>query len=277
MERKKLGELLLEAGAIKSADLERALEEQRVTGERLGSILVKKGILSEREIASAIAKQLKIPMISLRKAKIDPKVLSLVPESLARRHLLIPIELKNGKLVVAMSDPLNVPVQDELRLLTGYDVEVVVAPSSEIKQAIEDHYSMRGKVEALIREREVVKEEVTPVEVAEEDIAPIVQVVNGVISQAIRERASDIHIEPKEEEVLIRFRVDGVLRPVTTLPKSVHSIISTRIKVMAGMNIAERRLPQDGRILVSSDGREVDLRVSTLPTIVWGEDSYEDT
>lgn len=269
-ERKKLGEILLESGAISQVDLEKALEEQKRTGERLGTILIKRGILTDREIASVISKQLNIPLVSLKKTKVDPKALSLVPESIAKRYLLIPIEVKGNKLVLAMSDPLNVPVQDELRLLTGYDIEVLVAPVSEIKQAIEDYYGMRGKVEALVKEREETAREETPTpepELAEEDMAPIVQIVNGLISQAIRMKASDIHIEPRESEVTVRFRIDGVLRQVASLPRSAHPLISSRLKVMARMNIAEKRLPQDGRILISSDGKEVDLRVSTLPTI----------
>lgn len=269
-ERKKLGELLLEAGVITQAQLDKALEEQRRTGERLGAILAKQGILSEKEIASVIAKQLNLPFVSLRKEKINPKVLSLVPESFARRHLLIPLEVKENKLYVAMSDPLNVLVKDELSILTGYDIEIVVAPSNEIRQLIEEFYGMKGKVDALVREKAETKEESTSFDtagIAEEELAPIIQVVNGIISQALREGASDIHIEPQEDNIVIRFRVDGVLRQVMAIPKSVHPLVTTRIKVMAGMNIAERRIPQDGRIIISSNGKDVDLRVSSLPTI----------
>ncbi len=266
--RRRLGELLVESGAISQNQLERALEEQRRTNERLGSILVRQGAVSERDIALTLSKQLGIPLVSLKRAKMDPKLLSLVPENIARRNLLIPVDLKDGKLVVAMADPLNVLVQDELRLLTGYDIEVVVAPASEIKQAIEHYYGMRGRAESLAREREEVEErEETP---PPEEEAPVIQLVNSMISQAVGERASDIHIEPHEEEIMIRFRIDGVLRPIMTFPKSLHSLLTTRIKVMAGMNIAEKRLPQDGRILTSVDGRDLDLRVSTLPT-VYGE------
>ncbi|MBC7331918.1 MAG: Flp pilus assembly complex ATPase component TadA, partial [Synergistetes bacterium] len=267
--RKKLGELLVEAGAITQAQLARALEEQKRTGERLGAILAKQGVISDKDIASVIAKQLGIPFISLRKEKVNPKVLSMVPESFARRNLLIPIDIKDGKLLVAMADPLNVLVRDELALLTGYDVDVCVAPSSEIKQLIEELYGVRGKVEALVREREEAREEpaLPDTEINDEELAPVIQVVNSIISQAIRRRASDIHIEPQSEGVLVRFRIDGVLRHVMELPKSVHALVTTRIKVMAGMNIAERRLPQDGRIFISSDGSNIDLRVSTLPTI----------
>lgn len=267
--RKKLGELLVEAGAITQAQLARALEEQKRTGERLGAILAKQGVISDKDIASVIAKQLGIPFISLRKEKVNPKVLSMVPESFARRNLLIPIDIKDGKLLVAMVDPLNVLVRDELALLTGYDVDVCVAPSSEIKQLIEELYGVRGKVEALVREREEAREEpaLPDTEINDEELAPVIQVVNSIISQAIRRRASDIHIEPQSEGVLVRFRIDGVLRHVMELPKSVHALVTTRIKVMAGMNIAERRLPQDGRIFISSDGSNIDLRVSTLPTI----------
>jgi len=267
--RKKLGELLVEAGAITQAQLARALEEQKRTGERLGAILAKQGVISDKDIASVIAKQLGIPFISLRKEKVNPKVLSMVPESFARRNLLIPIDIKDGKLLVAMADPLNVLVRDELALLTGYDVDVCVAPSSEIKQLIEELSGVRGKVEALVREREEAREEpaLPDTEINDEELAPVIQVVNSIISQAIRRRASDIHIEPQSEGVLVRFRIDGVLRHVMELPKSVHALVTTRIKVMAGMNIAERRLPQDGRIFISSDGSNIDLRVSTLPTI----------
>ncbi|MCS7233859.1 MAG: GspE/PulE family protein [Synergistetes bacterium] len=267
-ERKRLGELLLEAGAITRSQLDKALEEQKKTGERLGVVLAKQGILTEKEIASVIAKQLNIPFVSIRKEKIDPKVLSLVPESFARRHVLIPIEIKNNKLFVAMSDPLNVVAKDELSLLTGYDIEVAVASGSEIKQLIEELYGMKGKVDALIREKIETKEEPsTDITVTEDELAPIIQVVNGIISQALLERASDIHIEPQEDNIVIRFRIDGVLRKVMVLHKGIHPLITTRIKVMAGMNIAEKRLPQDGRVLISNNGRDIDLRVSSLPTI----------
>ena len=269
--RRRLGELLVESGAITQAQLERALEEQRRTNERLGSILVKQGAVSDRDIALTLSKQLGIPLISLKRVKIEPKLLSLVPENIARRNLLIPVELKDGRLIVAMADPLNVLVQDELRLLTGYDIDVVVAPASEIKQAIEHYYGMRGRAESLAREREEMEETGEREEaIPPEEEAPIIGLVNSMISQAVGERASDIHIEPHEDEIVIRFRVDGVLRPVMTFPKSLHSLLTTRIKVMAGMNIAEKRLPQDGRILTSVDGRDLDLRVSTLPT-VYGE------
>lgn len=271
---KRLGDLLVEAGYITPEQLQKALERQEVTGQRPGKVLVELGYVTEQDIIQVLEFQLGIPHISLYKHSIDPEVARSIPYSIARRHQVLPIKRSGNKLTLAMVDPLNVVAIDEVRLLTEAEVEPVIATEEEINQAISWYFGVREQVDKVLKslqeEQGVTTED--PVldpeglrEIVEE--APIVQAVNSLFHQALQERASDIHLEVQGEEVRVRYRVDGILREVITLPHHIYAPILTRIKIMAGMDIAEKRLPQDGRIQIKVGDRDVDLRVSTLPTI----------
>ncbi|WP_243096833.1 type II secretion system ATPase GspE [Thermohalobacter berrensis] len=270
----KLGDLLVSVGKITESQLMDALEEQKVSGEKLGEILVKKGYVSELDIIQVLEFQLGIPHIDLDKYLIDPNIPKLINENLARRYILIPIKKERGKLIVAMADPLNIFAIDDVKMTTGLEVKPAISTKQKILNAIEHYYGKESAEKAI----EDFKNEynVSNIEEIDEEMlneinnAPVVRLVNSIIKQAIKERASDIHIEPFEDKVRIRFRIDGDLQEVMTPSKNTHSAIVTRIKIMANLNIAEKRVPQDGRVEINIDGHEVDLRISVLPT-VYGE------
>ncbi|SHH46419.1 GspE/PulE family protein [Tepidibacter thalassicus] len=270
----KLGELLVYAGKITEEQLKEALKEQKKYGKKLGQILVDKNIITEEEIIEVLEFQLGIPHVILDKLIIDAEIPLLITESLARRYTLIPIKKRNGKLVVAMADPLNIFAIDDVKISTGMDVDPVICSEREILNAIDQYYGKEIAEKAI----EDFKKQynVDNIHDLDEEIlndinnAPVVRLVNSIIKQAVKAKASDIHIEPFEDNVRIRFRIDGELQEVMTSAKSTHSAIVTRIKIMGKMNIAEKRLPQDGRIEMSIDRQDVDLRISVLPT-VFGE------
>ncbi|WP_258359262.1 GspE/PulE family protein [Moorella sulfitireducens] len=265
--RRRLGDLLIAAGMITPAQLEEALREQKRSGERLGKVLVRLGFITEASILEVLEFQLGIPKVVLADYHLDPEVVRLVPEGLARRYQAIPIRLDGNRLLVAMADPLNLLALDDLRLATGKEIMPAIAAEREIEEALSQFWqeaasAVMGEVAAAAAL------EVTGPGGAEG--APAVRLVNSFIQQAIQMRASDIHIEPQEGEVRVRLRVDGLLRELTHLPLGVLSSLISRIKIMAGMDIAEKRLPQDGRFQFTLGKRSVDLRVSSLPT-VYGE------
>lgn len=270
----RLGELLISAGKITEEQLKYALEEQKKTGKKLGELLVEKGYIKEEEIIEVLEYQLGIPHMDLDKYFIDPEIPKLIPEKLARRHTLIPIRKERNKLIVAMSDPLNIFAIDDIKIATGFDVEPVIATRKNILNSIEQYY---GK-EVVEKAVEDFKKQynVDDINEIDEEIvnqinnAPVVRLINSIIKQAINNAASDIHIEPFENRLRIRFRIDGQLQEIMSPSKSTHSAIVTRIKIMGKMNIAEKRIPQDGRVEINIDGREIDLRISTMPT-VYGE------
>jgi type IV pilus assembly protein PilB len=278
---KRIGDYLLEVGALSHEQLEEALEVQRRTGERLGRILVKLGHVSEASIAAVIERQLGVPRISLAEYVISDDVIKLVPENLARRYKVIAIEKDDDRLTLAMADPLNVLAIDDMKLATGFEVKPVVAPEDEIARALEQYYGSSEDLDEVVRDLEQYSEGAIEFASYEEEIgvdrlrelvdeAPVVRLVNMVISQAVGERASDIHVEPHASGVRVRYRVDGILREVMDLPRGIHAAIASRFKIMSNMDIAERRVPQDGRVQLKVEGEEIDLRVSTLPTI-YGE------
>ena len=278
---KRIGDYLLEVGALSHEQLEEALEVQRRTGERLGRILVKLGHVSEASIAAVIERQLGVPRISLAEYVISDDVIKLVPENLARRYKVIAIEKDDDRLTLAMADPLNVLAIDDIKLATGFEVKPVVAPEDEIARALEQYYGSSEDLDEVVRDLEQYSEGAIEFASYEEEIgvdrlrelvdeAPVVRLVNMVISQAVGERASDIHVEPHASGVRVRYRVDGILREVMDLPRGIHAAIASRFKIMSNMDIAERRVPQDGRVQLKVEGEEIDLRVSTLPTI-YGE------
>jgi type IV pilus assembly protein PilB len=269
VQRKRIGDILLETGIITPQQLAEALAQQRRTRERLGRVLVDQGAASEKQIAQALAAQLDLPLVALSSARLDPSAVKLIPEILARKRRVVPLRLDGSHVVVAMADPLDVFALDDVGIAARRPVKAVVAVESEVMAAIERAYGMGAAAQAVLGETGEEPAAAEPTESPAEDgeEAPVVRLVNLVLSQALKDRASDVHIEPTESEMRVRYRVDGALQTVMTLPKSVQAGLSTRLKVLARLNIAERRLPQDGAFEVALDGRRIDFRVSTVPTI----------
>ena len=267
---KQLGQILIELGYITNDQLEVALEEHRKTPESLGRVLIDLGMIKEANLVRALAEQVGLEFVDLADHPIDPTATVLLPEALARRYRALPIGERDGKLLVAMSDPANVYALDDIRTITGRDVQPVVATANDVERAIQKYAGMDSQVEAMASIAAEQAEDEVDLEAALED-APIVKLVNAIMTQAVGDRASDVHLEPAEKNVRIRFRVDGVLHePMPPAPKNIQGGLISRLKVMADLNIAEKRVPQDGRISMKVGGRALDLRVATLPT-VWGE------
>ena len=272
-----LGDLLLREGVLKPEHLEEALLEQLRTRERLGSILCRRGYIQESHLMNALAHQLGIRPFDSAQDGIETAALQMVSIEFARRHDLLPIRTSDGVFTVAMADPLDVVGLDDLRSLVKREIEILLAPSGALEKLRERHY---GRVEDSRHVEEAVAQAVVELGVgdAEEELdedeakrraedAPIVKLVEQVIVQALNERATDIHIEPQEERLVIRYRLDGLLYDALRPPRGVYMGLSSRIKILANMDIAERRAPQDGRFTVRSGGHEVDIRVSSIPTI----------
>ena len=270
----RLGDILTSSGIITNEQLENALILQKEKGMKLGELLIKEKILTEEEILGVLEYQLEIPYIDLNKYFIDPKVPKIISESLAKKHSAIPISLKNGKLTVVMSDPLDIVAVDDIRISTGMNVEVAITSVADIKKAIVRYYDSTEEAEKAVEEfksQSGLADNIAE-QMEDEDVtnAPMVRLVNSIISQAVKSKASDIHIEPFEKSVRIRYRIDGELKEVMTPSKSTHSALVTRIKIMGKMDISERRIPQDGRVEAVIEGAHIDMRISVLPT-VYGE------
>jgi len=265
---KQLGQILIELGFITTEQLDTALEEHRKTPKSLGRVLIDLGMIKEADLVRALAEQVGLEFVDLNEFPIDATSTVLLPEALSRRYRAIPIGERDGRLLVAMSDPANVYALDDIRTITGRDVQPVVATANDVEEAIQKFSGMDSQVEAMASiAAESVDETTADLEEALED-APIVKLVNAIMTQAVGDRASDVHLEPAEHNVRIRFRVDGVLHePMPPAPKSIQGGLISRLKVMADLNIAERRVPQDGRISMKVGGRALDLRVATLPTV----------
>lgn len=264
--RKPLGQCLVEQGSLAPEGLSRALDEQRRTGATLREVLLRLELVSETAILDYYEEQLGVPRMDLSTYVLEPEIVRLVPERVARQYQIVSLFKIGNTLTVAMADPLDVVARDEVRLTTGLDVDVVVASGTQIREAIERYAPVSGNLDSLVREQEL-KQAAAAVAARPEEDGPIIRFVNALIEQAVREGASDLHIEPEESSFRIRIRVDGQLREVATQAKTLYASVVSRIKVMASLDIAERRLPQDGRIRVTSVGKEFDLRVSTFPTI----------
>jgi len=276
-----LGGLLLEKSIVTQSQLEQALEEQRYTGKLLGRILVELGFVTEDEVLKALGVQSGLEFLNLKKINIPKAVIQKVPPSIVKIYKILPVRFEKNTLTIAISDPLNVNVPDDLRFMLGCSIKCVVAKEDEILASISNYYGESGEsIDELLDEIEHKipsaqsdeDEELTDVVVLQElaSQAPVVKLLNLILLQAIKDRASDIHFEPFEDKYVIRYRVDGVLYDITSPPKTLALAISSRIKVMSSLDIAERRLPQDGRIMISVENKNVDIRVSTLPT-VFGE------
>ena len=267
---KQLGQILIEQGLVSDAQLEEALEEHRRTPKSLGRVLIDMGMIKEAHLVRALAEQVGLEFVDLSEYQVDPSATTLLPDTLARRYRAIPIGERDGKLLVAMSDPANVYALDDIRAITNRDVQPVVATAGDVEAAIQKFSHMDGQVEALVSEASSQLDgEDDNLEAAVEE-APIVKLVQAIMTQAVGDRASDVHIEPMEKDVRVRFRVDGVLHEVMHSPKNIQGGLISRLKVMADMNIAEKRIPQDGRMSMRVGGKQLDLRIATLPT-VYGE------
>ncbi|EGL81589.1 type II secretion system protein E [Caldalkalibacillus thermarum TA2.A1] len=265
LKRKKLGDILVEAKLITPEQLQQALEQKG--NQRLGDFLIQQGHITEQQLIEALEVQLGIPHVSLYSYPIDKQAIRLVPKEMARRNVMIPLKKNGDRLVVAMADPLDFYAIDDLRLSTGLHVDTVMATKEEILRAVHKYYELDEAMDELaaVTEEQAGEQE----QIVAED-SPVVKLVNQILAAGVQQKASDIHIDPQETGVLIRYRVDGMLRTERTMPKHVQRMLTARIKIMANMDITESRIPQDGRIKTTVDFHPVDLRVSTLPT-VYGE------
>lgn len=271
-----LDELLHERGLITDEQLQEARLQAEQRGRSVGRVLMELGFVTEGVLVSILAEQLGLEFADLSEVQIDASAVQLLPEPVARRHNCIPLYLdEHGRLVVAMADPANVVAVDDVRAMTKKDVRTVVATKADVHAAINRHYRLDSAAETLVEEAAAQKDEdekslEAQLASAGSEDAPIIKLVNLLITQAVNDRASDIHIEPGEKDLRVRYRVDGVLHEVMHPPKSVHAGITSRLKIMAEINIAERRIPQDGRISLVVQGKAIDIRMATLPT-VYGE------
>ncbi|MFQ6067218.1 MAG: GspE/PulE family protein, partial [bacterium] len=277
--RVNLTDVLLKEGFITNEDLKKAEQYQRNNGGNLPYILVKLGLVTEEQIVVGLAEQLGIPHMKLTNYKLDPEVVELLPERIIRKDKVIPLSQSGNTLTIATADPLNVLMIDDLKAITGCDIQTIVATPSEIEQVIGDYYSRRVTMHLDQLIAESGKEKETGVEVIRDEEAvdldklireakeaPIIRMTNLILSRAIRERASDVHIEPLEKKVMVRYRIDGILHPIITIPKRAQNAVVSRIKILSELDIAEHRLPQDGRFRVRAYNRDIDFRVSTIPT-----------
>lgn len=265
--RKRLGDLLVEAELITEEQLQKALKEKS-SSQRLGDALLQQGLITEQQLIEVLEFQLGIPHVSLFRYPIDATLTNLVSKDFVKRNLLIPLKKEGDKLFVAMADPMDYFAIDDLRLTTGFQIEPAIAAKDDILKAINKYYQIDASMEEFMvnlpAKAGVEEQRVT------EDDSPIVKLVNQLLISAIQQKASDIHFDPQESSLLIRFRVDGELHTERTLPKHMQSVLTARIKIMANLNITEQRIPQDGRIKINLEFIPIDLRVSTLPT-VYGE------
>ena len=282
MAYRRLGELLIAAGTITEEELNRGLALQKGTKERLGTVLIKNGIITEDNLIEALQMQLGIEFIDLTKVNIPIEMAQAVPKNIAKQYQVVPVKVVNGELYLAMSDPLNFYAIEEVRKAVRKKVVPMVATASAIEHAIQVLYGNEGAAKAI---EEMKREAATGNETAVStdfsfvanqlgddavNSAPTIRLVNSIIERAITERASDIHLEPHETELRVRMRIDGMMRDILTVPRNLQGSVISRLKVMSGMDIAERRVPQDGRFNVVIKSKNIDLRVSTLPT-VYGE------
>jgi type IV pilus assembly protein PilB len=269
----RLGDLLVQVGRLTEEQLHYALEVQKEKQMKLGEVLQELNFISNREIIEVLEYQLGIPSVELDKYYIDQEVTALIPEEFARANSVMPMKFEEGKLYIAMDDPLNIVLINDLEIITGFTVEARISTPEDIHGAINQYYSKKSAekaVEDFTKEFAIDEKEIDQNLLREINKAPVVRLVNTIILQAAQSKASDIHIEAEEENLRIRFRIDGDLQEIMKPAKQTHGAIVTRIKIMAKMNIAERRLPQDGRIETEVNGKKYDLRVSTIPSI-YGE------
>jgi len=274
----RLGDLLVREGLITREQLQQALEQQRGSGMRLGYVMVKAGMVQEIEITKMLARQFRVPAVDLTRFEVDPKIIKLIPGDVALKHYVLPLKREGRTLTVAMADPTNVTVVEDLKFITRFDIFPVIAGEYTLRTAIERYYEATdAQLETLLKDMEeegdleVIEEsedEDQPTQVA--DDAPVVKLINGILADAVRRGASDVHIEPFEKEIRVRYRIDGSLLEVMKPPLKLKAALTSRVKIMSALNIAERRVPQDGRVKLKMGSRVIDFRVSTLP-VIFGE------
>ena len=277
----RIGDLLVKEGLISREQLQKALDEQRQSGTRVGYNLVKLGFIQENELTRTLARQFKMPAVDLSKFEVDAKIIKLVPADLATKNLVLPLKRDGRTLTVAMADPTNLGVIEDLKFITRYDIFPVIAGEFTLRNVIEKHYeSSDVQMSALLSEIEELESE-GDVEVVEEkeeemsatalaaavDDAPVVKLINAILTDAVKRGASDIHFECFEHDLRVRYRIDGALQEVMKPPKKMQPALISRFKIMSALNIAERRVPQDGRIKLKMGKKVIDYRVSTLPTL----------
>lgn len=265
--RKLLGDLLVEEELITPEQLKVVLNEKG-PNQKLGEALLHKGFLSEQQLIEVLEYQLGVPHISLIQYPFETNLFTLISKETAKRNLIIPLKKEGNKLFVAMADPMDFIVIDDLRLSTGFQIEPAIATKDDILRTINKYYNVDDGLEELLDELPQ-NERGRADDITDQD-SPIVKLVNQIMTSAVLQKASDIHVDPQETKIVVRYRVDGVLRVDRTLPKSMQNVLTARIKIMSNLDITEHRIPQDGRIKLNLDFHPVDLRVSTLPT-VYGE------
>jgi type IV pilus assembly protein PilB len=278
IQKKRLGEILISAGILTEEQLEEGLEQQEETGQKLGESLVELGHIEGVELAAALSTQLNIPYVRLSDYRLGEELSNIIPETVARSRQIVPIEELDDQVVIAVADPLDIASVDEIKMTVGKDVEPVIAVIDEIEDALGDIYGSADQISGVIDQ--MTEDDVDFVSDSGPDLGqnveemvnetPVIKLVNMILLEAIKNKASDIHLEPFEHRFIVRIRLDGVLQELNPPPKELQHAVISRIKVMADLDIAETRLPQDGRIRLKLAGQELDFRVSTLPT-VFGE------
>jgi type IV pilus assembly protein PilB len=275
----RIGDLLIKEGLVSREQVQKALDEQRQSGTRVGYNLVKLGFIQENDLVRTLARQYKMPAVDLSKFEVDSKIVKLVPADLATKNLVLPLKRDGRTLTVAMADPTNLGVIEDLKFITRYDIFPVIAGEFTLKNVIEKHYesndvqmsTLLSEIEGMETEDlEVVEEEKEEMSAAAlaaaVDDAPVVKLINAILTDAVKRGASDIHFECFEHDLRVRYRIDGALQEVMKPPKKMQPALISRFKIMSALNIAERRVPQDGRIkLKMGNGKVIDYRVSTLP------------
>ena len=275
----KLGDILVREGLITLEQLKRALQEQKSSGMRLGYTLVKLGFIEETEVTKMLARQYRMPAVDLSRFEVDPKILKLLPPDIATKHTVLPLKREGRTLTVAIADPNNVAAIEDIKFITRCDVFPVIAGEYTLRNAIDRYYQQSdAQLQSLLKSVEAAEDLEVVEEEQDEDVkaqdladdAPVVKLINGLLTDAVKRGASDVHIEPFEHEMRVRYRVDGALHEVMKPPVKMRAALTSRVKIMAQLNIAERRVPQDGRIKLKMGPRVIDFRVSTLP-VLFGE------
>lgn len=271
----RLGDLLIAAGVIGQEELQKALSIQRQTRERLGDVLIENGMITEQHLIEALQMQLGVDFVDLTAVSIPLELAKFVPRSIAKKYCVVPVKLVKDELYVAMSDPLNFVAQEEIKAASHKQVVPMIATRRATESAINTLYGNEGAaraIEEMKREAGDSQTDIIPAQMAQTadnaaNEAPTIRFVNSVIERAIAERASDIHLEPQEGEMVVRMRIDGALRRVFTVPSNLQATVISRLKIMGGMNISERKIPQDGRAMYSAKGKDIDLRINSMPTV----------
>jgi type IV pilus assembly protein PilB len=274
----RLGDILIKEGLITREQLHQALAEQRASKHRLGYVLVKLGLVQELEITKLLARQYRMPAVDLSRFEVDPKLVKLIPGDLASKHVVLPLKREGRTLTIAMADPTDHGLLEDLKFITRYDLFPVIAGEYTLRALIERHYeSSDQQLQSILKDMEGLDDDVEVLEEQEEDAAaanvddaPVVKLINGLLTDAVRRGASDIHIEPFEHEIRVRYRIDGALLEVMKPPIKMKAALTSRVKILSQLNIAERRVPQDGRLKLKMGTRVIDFRVSTLP-VLFGE------